>query len=88
MTGRLKKKNRQITAEKAYDILFDTVIKYGWQQKMTLSIPKIKSFFSKTPAKMEDTIQGVSDEITNDDMEQMYIDDAKQREEEIEDLSL
>ena len=83
-----KEEKRRITVEKAYDILLDTVIKCDWQQKMTPSFPKIKSFFSKTPAKMEDTIQGVSDEITNDDMEQMYIDDAKEREEEIEDLSL
>ena len=55
---------------------------------MTRSVPKIKSFFSKTPAKMQDIIQGATDEITNDDMEQMEIDDAKVEEEDTEDLSL
>ena len=58
------KPNSQINAEKAYDILLDTVIK----KKMTLSIPKIKSFFSKTPAKMQDITQVATDDITNYDM--------------------
>ena len=55
---------------------------------MTLSDPKIKSFFSKTPAKMQDIIQYATDERTNDDMEHMEIADAKEEEEELEDLSL
>ena len=83
MTGKVKGGNSQITAEKAYDILFDTVIKYDWQQKMRLSVPKIKSFFFKTPAKMQDITQGDSDEITNYDMEQMDIDDTNEEEEEL-----
>ena len=37
---------------------------------------------------MQDIIQCASDEITNDDIEQMEIDDAKEEEEEMEDLSL
>ena len=83
-----KNKNRQITSEKAYDILLDAVTKYDWQQKMTLSVPQIKLLFSKTPAKMHDTIQGATSQITNDDMEQMDIDDSKQEEEDTEELSL
>ena len=70
-------KNRQITAKKEEDILLDTVIRYDCQQKITLYVPKIKSFFSKTPYKMQDIIQGASDEINNDEMEQMEIGDAK-----------
>ena len=35
---------------------------------MTLSVPKIKSFLSKTPSKIRDIIQGATDEITNYDM--------------------
>ena len=42
-----------MNAEKEFDILNETVIKYDWDQKMTLSLPKIKSFFSKNPDKME-----------------------------------
>ena len=45
---------------------------------MTLSVPKKISFFSKTPAKMQDIIQGVSYDITNDDIEQMEIDGTKE----------
>ena len=57
MTGKVKGGNSQINAEEAYDIIFDTVIKYDWQQKMTLSVPKIKSFFFKTPEKMEEIME-------------------------------
>ena len=52
-----KNKNRRITAEKAYDILHETVIKYDWEQKLTLSVPNIKSFFSKTPEKIEEIME-------------------------------
>ena len=45
------------TAEKVYDILNKTVIKYDWEQKMTLSVPNIKSFFSNTPEKMEEIME-------------------------------
>ena len=83
-----KEKNRWITAEKSYDIFLDTVIKYDWQQKMTLSVPKIKSFFSKTPEKNQDIIQGAADDITNDDMEQMENGDNKEEEKNMEYLSL
>ena len=47
--GRGGGKNSKITAEKAYDILNETAIQYDWWQKMILSVPKIKSFFSNTP---------------------------------------
>ena len=64
MAGKIhKNKNRKITAEKAYDILLDTVINYDWHKKITLYIPKIKSLFPKTPAKMQDIIQGAIEMI-------------------------
>ena len=72
------KKNSRFTADKAYDILLDAFIKYYWQQKNTLSVPKIKPFFYKTPAKMQDIIQGATDDIANGYMEQMDINDAKE----------
>ena len=74
-----KNQNVIITAEKAYDILLDTVINYDWKQKTTLCVPKIKQIFSKTPLKMQDMIQGATYDITNDDMEQMKIDDAREK---------
>ena len=46
--------NMRIAVEKAYYILNETVIQYDWEQQMILSVPKIKSFFSKTPEKMEE----------------------------------
>ena len=46
-----KNKNRIITAENAYDILNKTVIQYDWEQQMIMYVPKIKSFFYKTPEK-------------------------------------
>ena len=44
---------------------------------MTLSVTKIKSLFFKTAAKMQDIIQGATDDIAKYDMELMDIDDAK-----------
>ena len=38
-----------LTAEKAYDILNETLNQYDWEQQMIISFHKIKSFFSKTP---------------------------------------
>ena len=46
-------KNRRIAADKAYDILNETVMKYDWEEKMTLSVPRIKSFLFKTKYKMQ-----------------------------------
>ena len=43
---------------------------------MKLYVPNIKSFFSKTPEKMQDIVQGAIDDIINDDIDQMDIDDS------------
>ena len=45
---------------------------------MILSFLKIKSFLSNTLVKMQDIIQDATNEINNDDMEQMDIDDTKE----------
>ena len=82
-----KNKYRLIAAQKAYDLILDTVIKYDWQQQMTLSVPKITLLFSKTQSKTQDIIQGTTDEINNDDMKQMDIGYAKEEEQDMEDLS-
>ena len=47
MAGKAKKTNRRINIDKAYDIIISTVMKYDWHQKITLSVPNIKQFFSK-----------------------------------------
>ena len=78
MAGKVNKnRNRRITTEKSYNMLLDTVITYDRHQKRTLPVPKIKSFFSKTPSKIQDIAQDASDSITNDYMEQIDIDSAK-----------
>ena len=46
-----------VAVEKACNILHETVIKYDWEQTLTLSISKIKPFFSKTPEKMEEIME-------------------------------
>ena len=50
--------------------------KYSWEQKLTLSIPKIKPFFFNTSEKTEEII------------EQMEIDGDREEEDNMEDLSL
>lgn len=41
-----KSKKQKITAERAYQILIDTVIFDDWEQQLVVTVPKIKSFFS------------------------------------------
>ena len=65
-----------LTAEKAYDILNETLIKYNWQQTKTISIHNIIQFFSKTSDKMEEI------------MYKMEIDGARQEEDIMKDYSL
>ena len=62
--------------------------KYDWLNIMKLSVAKIKSFFSNTLVNIQGIIQGASYEITNNGMEKMDIDYAKEKQEDMEDLSL
>ena len=41
MRGKGEKIKRRINSEKEHDIINETVIKYNYEQKMTLSVPKI-----------------------------------------------
>ena len=49
---------------KACDILNETVIHNDWEQQMIMYIPRIKSFFSKTPEKMEEIMKHMEIEGT------------------------
>ena len=51
MRGKGGEGGSRITSDKSYDIFYETLIKYDWEQKMILSVPKIKYFFSNTPEK-------------------------------------
>ena len=53
---------------------------------MTPSVANIKSFFSKTPVKMQDIIQGASYEINTTAMEQIDTDDTSKQQEDTEEL--
>ena len=54
----------RITAEKAYDILNVTVIKYDWEQKMNLSVTNIKELFSNTPYKTKEIMEQMDIDIS------------------------
>ena len=59
-----KNKSKKVTAERAFTVLVDDVIRYDWEQRLTLTVPKIKSFFQKTPARMKKILTvPVGDEI-------------------------
>ena len=63
--GKVNKK-RKVGAERAHQILLDTVVVDRWDQKLALTVPKIKAFFQLTPRKMEDAIE--SHELAADDV--------------------
>ena len=53
--GKINKK-RKVGAERAHQILLDTVIVDHWDEKLVVTVPKIKAFFQLSPKKMQDTI--------------------------------
>ncbi len=53
--GKVNKKQK-VGAERAHQILLDTVVVDRWDQKFIITVPKIKAFFQLTPKKMEDTL--------------------------------
>lgn len=53
--GKVNKK-QNVGAERAHQILLDTVVVDRWNQKLIVTVPKIKAFFQFTPKKMEDTL--------------------------------
>lgn len=50
-------KKQKVTAERAHQILVDTIISDDWEQQLVVTVPKIKSFFQMTPARMRDAIK-------------------------------
>lgn len=52
-----KSKKQKITSERAHKILMDTILSNDWEQQLVVTVPKIKSFFQKTPAKMSEAIE-------------------------------
>lgn len=49
-------KKRKVGAERAHQIVLQTTLVDKWNEKLTLTVPKIKAFFSLTPGKMEDAL--------------------------------
>ena len=58
---------RKVCAERAHQILVDTVLFDKWDQQLDLTVPKIKAFFAMTPKKMEDALKDL--EIPCEDVE-------------------
>ena len=65
--GKVNKKQK-VGAERAHQILLDTLIFNKWDQQLDLTVPKIKAFFQMTPKKMEDAID--TSEIPSDDVDE------------------
>mmetsp|Transcript_21013 Transcript_21013/g.29472 ORF Transcript_21013/g.29472 Transcript_21013/m.29472 type:complete len:980 (-) Transcript_21013:30-2969(-) len=65
--GKVNKKQK-VGAERAHQILLDTLIFDKWDQQLDLTVPKIKAFFQMTPRKMEDVINAA--EIPSEDVDE------------------
>ena len=57
--GRNNKK-RKVSAERAHQILVDTVLVGKWEEMLDVTVPKIKAFFAMTPSKQKSTIDQLS----------------------------
>ena len=53
--GKVNKKQK-VGAERAHQIILDTLIFDKWDQQLDLTVPKIMAFFQMTQRKMEDVI--------------------------------
>lgn len=49
-------KKKKVTAERAHQVVVDTVIAGSWDEILLCSVSKIKAFFQLTPKKMEQTV--------------------------------
>ncbi len=56
-------KKRKVGAERAHQILLDTVIFDQWDQQLVVTVPKIKAFFQLNPRKMEKALDSCSLEV-------------------------
>ena len=60
-------KKLKVNAERAHQILVDTLIFDRWDHQLDLTVPKIKAFFSLTGRKMDEAITAL--EIPFDDVD-------------------
>ena len=59
-------KKHTVSAERAHDILSNSILADKWDEKLILTVPRIKAFFQLTPSKMIETLN--TNEINNDDV--------------------
>ena len=80
-----KNKSKRVTAERAFTILEDDVIRCDWAQRPTLTVPKIKTFFQKTPDSMKKMLTvpvgDKSDEVAIAEAEREEIQNERRQEE-------
>lgn len=57
--GRNNKKQK-VSAERAHQILLDTILVGKWEEILDVTVPKIKAFFAMTPTKQRSTINQLS----------------------------
>ena len=78
-------KSKRVTAERALSILVDDVIRHDWEQRLTLTVPKIKTFFQKTPDSMKKMLTvpvgDKSDEVAIAEAEREEIQNERRQEE-------
>mmetsp|Transcript_4151 Transcript_4151/g.8033 ORF Transcript_4151/g.8033 Transcript_4151/m.8033 type:complete len:122 (-) Transcript_4151:72-437(-) len=55
-----KNKKQKVSAERAHQILIDTILVDKWADQLDVTVPKIKAFFSMNPAKQKGTIEQLS----------------------------
>ena len=65
--GKVNKKQK-VGAERAHQILLDTLIFDKWDQQLDLTVPKIKALFQMTPKKMGNAVN--ASEIPSEDVDE------------------
>jgi hypothetical protein len=73
--------SRRVTAEKAYSILVSVTVQFDWSQRLVLTVPKIKAFFSKSTTKMREIMNESNNDITPEDVERIETEDAYEQQE-------
>ena len=71
------KKSYRVTIERAYDILMNEIISNNWIQKMTLNVPKNKSFFLKKLDTMQRLLNKISTEKDDKALEEEEIEEIR-----------
>lgn len=76
--GKVNKKQK-VGAERAHQILLDTIVVDRWDQKLIVTVPKIKAFFQLPPRKMEETLASREIEANNvDDAARILIEEERE----------